>query len=109
VSFFAGLQDLHNFQVLVIWHPLMTQIRHTNSDHNPFNYSDWSSALAYTFRPVIKTSELQHITTSIPKPAKHLFKTKNKPIITKSAWHLPKYHCKWTVSHNLKRKRCAKK
>jgi hypothetical protein len=40
VSFFAGLQDLHNFQALVIWHPFMTQIRHTNSDHNPFYYSD---------------------------------------------------------------------
>ena len=40
VSFFAGLQDLHNFQALVIWHPFMTQISHTNSDHNPFNYSD---------------------------------------------------------------------
>ena len=46
----------------------MTQIRHTNSNHNPFDYSDGSSALAYTFRPVIKTSELQHIATSIPRP-----------------------------------------
>jgi len=58
-SYISGPGDLTLF---------MTQIRHTNSDHNPFSYSDWSSALAYTFRPVIKTSELQRITILIPKP-----------------------------------------
>jgi hypothetical protein len=47
ISLFAVLLSLPIFQVLVIWHSFMTQIRHTNSDHNPFYYSDLSSALAY--------------------------------------------------------------